>query len=137
MTFRLTLTAVLLPLLICACELFVIGSTSGKKPVERTQKSAEGVVHLWKAELDTGNLQAMTELMLHSSGRSLLAIERYELGDDLEHWRNLIGDKPVTSTVSDTLSESSQTVTITVDYIRDVKFWTLNKQGLWYIINVK
>ncbi|MBI2793067.1 MAG: hypothetical protein HYX66_00270 [Ignavibacteria bacterium] len=137
MTFRLIITASLLPLLISACELFVIGSSSGRKPVDRSQKSAEGVVHLWKAELDTGNLQAMTELMLHSSGRSLLAIERYELGDDLEHWRNLIGDKPITSTVSDTLSESSQTVTITVDYIRDVRFWTLNKQGLWYIVNVK
>lgn len=137
MTYRLTLTALLVQLLIGGCELFVIGSSAGRKPIERTQKSAEGVVHLWKAELDTGNLQAMTELMLHSSGRSLLAIERYELADELEQWRNLIGGKPITSTVSDTLSESSQNVTITVDYIRDVNFWTLNKHGLWYIVSVK
>lgn len=134
---RTALIALFVVFQVSGCELFVIGSSSGKRPVERTQKSAEGVVHLWKAELDTGNLPAMTELMLHPSGRTLLAIERHELSDDLEHWRNIIGGKPITATISDTLSAASFNVTITVDYINTVRFQTLNKQGLWYIVSVK
>ena len=125
-------------MLLCGCELFVIGSTSTRTPVvERSQKSAMGVVHLWKAELDTGNLPAATELMRHTSGRQLLAVERYELTDDLERWKKLIGTKPITSTVADTLNDSTHNVNVVVDHTRDVLFSTLRRQGVWYVSKIK
>ncbi len=92
---------------------------------------------MWKEELDSGNLTAVTELMRHSSGRKLLAIERHELADDLDRWKNLIAGKPITQTVADTLSATRHTVTITVDYIRTVQFGAISESGLWYITSVQ
>ena len=62
----------LLPLLcfiICSCEAFVIGqNASGQPPVERSQKTSIGVAYLFKAEIDSNNVSAATDLMLHQSG---------------------------------------------------------------------
>ena len=120
------------------CELFVIGGGGPRTVViERNQKSAVGVVHLWKAELDSNNLPAVTELMRHASGRKYLAVERYELADDLERWRMIMSGKPITSTATDTLSPTSLVVRAKVDYIRDVTFSTVSQEGTWYVTSVK
>jgi len=124
-------------IVLTACELFVIGSSSKKNIIERSQRTSMGVVHLWKAELDTGNLTAATELMKHPSGRTLLAVERYELTDDLERWKKLIGTKPISSTQADTLNDSTHNVHAVIDHIRSVEFTTLRRSGLWYISKVQ
>ncbi|MFN6136477.1 MAG: hypothetical protein ACK475_09450, partial [Bacteroidota bacterium] len=50
---------------VAGCELFVIGSTQRRAPViERSQRSSAGVVHVFKAEIDSGNTTAATELMV-------------------------------------------------------------------------
>jgi len=125
-------------LLLTGCELFVIGGGSPRtRVIERNQQSAEGVVYLWKAELDTNNLTAVTELMRHASGRKFLAVERYELADDLERWRVIMAGKPITSSAVDTVSPTSHTVRAKVDYIRDVTFSTILQDGKWFVTNVK
>ncbi len=131
-------TLLIASLLLTGCELFVIGGGSPRtRVIERNQQSAEGVVYLWKAELDTNNLTAVTELMRHPTGRKFLALERYELADDLERWRVIMAGKPITSSAVDTLSASSHTVRAKVDYIRDVTFSTILQDGKWFVTNVK
>lgn len=133
-----TITLLLLSVAASGCELFVIGG-SGKQvaTIERSQKTSVGVVYLWKAELDSNNLVAVTELMRHKSGRKLLASERYDLADDLEHWKNLIGSKPITASTVDTLSGSQHTVHATIDHIRSVTFSTLYDKEAWYVTGLQ
>ena len=80
-----------LGLIASSCELFVVGTPA--KPriiIERSQRTAPGVVHLFKAELDSGNTTAATELMVSANGRPLLAVEKYELADDLTRWKSVM-----------------------------------------------
>lgn len=120
-----------------SCELFVIGEQGQDDAIERSQQSSAGVVHLWKAELDSNNMMAVTELMRNANGTSLLAMQRYELAEDLEHWKNLIGDKPITATVIDTVASDKHVVQATVDYIRKVTFSTVRENSLWYVTTVR
>ena len=131
------LAAAIIPFLATGCELFVIGKSSSEIPIERNQRSALGVVYLWKAELDSSNLTAATELMRHPSGRHYLALERYELADDIRHWQGIIGKKPITSTKIDTVSKTHHVVHTKVDYIKDVTFNTISVGDVWYISTVR
>ena len=132
------LSLLVLAATLTGCELFVIGGGGPKVPViERNQQSSLGVVYLWKAELDSSNLTAVTELMRHPTGRQFLALERYELADDLDRWRVIMGGKPITSTAVDTLSTNSHTVRAKVDYIRDVTFQTIRQDDEWFVTSVR
>ncbi len=113
------------------------GGGERTKVIERNQRTSVGVVYLWKAELDSNNLVALTELMRHASGRKLLATEKYDLADDLAHWQNVIGDKPITSSSVDTLSKTSHNVHATINKIRVVTFTTLFDTDAWYVSRVK
>ncbi len=121
------------------CEVFTIGSGSQKteREIERSQKTAAGVVHMWKAEIDNMNYIAASELMLHPSGRKLLAVERKELSEELAIWHKRIGGKAITRTSEDTLSTTSCTVTITVDYITTISFRTTQLQATWYLADIR
>ncbi|MFN6135116.1 MAG: hypothetical protein ACK475_02415 [Bacteroidota bacterium] len=122
---------------ITGCELFVIGSTQRRSPViERSQRSSAGVVHVFKAEIDSGNTTAATELMVGPTGRPLLAVEKYELADDLVRWRAVMAGVAISETRVDTVSESVHDVTITLDYIRKMQFGTLRKDGQWWITKI-
>lgn len=124
--------------LLSGCALFTIGGHSASTiQIERSQQSGAGVVHLWKAELDSSNYVGMTELMRHKTGRTLLAIERHELADELQRWQRIIGGKPITSTTVDTISTTTQTVRTKVDYIRTVTFETMLDGTLWYITSIR
>jgi len=123
--------------LVTSCELFVVGTPARPRIViERSQRSAPGVVHLFKAELDSGNTTAATELMVSPNGRPLLAVEKYELADDLNRWKSVMAGVPISDTRIDTLSTDMQDVTITLDYIRKMKFGTINRDGEWWITRV-
>ncbi|MBU3699379.1 MAG: hypothetical protein FGM33_05130 [Candidatus Kapabacteria bacterium] len=134
---RRTIAMTALTIALSGCELFVIG-TSTRRPtvIERSQRSSAGVVHVFKAEIDSGNTTAATELMVSGSGRPLLAVEKYELADDLVRWRSVMAGIPISETRIDTVSESVHDVTITLDYIRKMQFGTLRKDGQWWITKI-
>lgn len=120
-----------------SCELFVVGTpTRSRVVIERSQRSSPGVVHLFKAELDSGNTTAATELMVSSTGRPLLAVEKYELADDLNRWKSVMAGIPISDTRVDTVSQDMHDVTITLDYIRKMKFGTISRDGVWWITRV-
>ena len=91
---------------------------------------------MFKAELDSGNTTAATELMVNSGGRPLLAVEKYELADDLFRWKSIMSGQPITDTRIDTVSADAHDVSITLDYIRKMSFSTLRRDGSWWITKV-
>jgi len=124
-------------LAITSCELFTIGGGSrGPVQIERSQRSSAGVAHLITAEIDSGNTVAATELMVHSSGRQLLAVEKFELADEIQRWETIMAGKPISSTVVDTISDSTHKVRITLDYVRTMQFYTLRKGSLWWVTKI-
>jgi len=134
---RIAILAALCCCLLSACELFVIGSTqSAPTRIERSQRSSISAIRLWCDELDSASTAAATDLMLHPSGRALLALEKHEMADDLARWKRRLSGKPITSYSVDTTTASAHTVDVTFDYIRRAQFQTLKKDNLWYIIKV-
>lgn len=139
MTHRLALGIVCaFALVATGCELFVVGSAQRRqRQIERSQRTAPGVVHLFKAELDSGNTTAATELLRNPSGGALLAIEKFELADDLVRWKTVMAGKAVTETTVDTVSAAAHNVRIAVDYIRVMQFTTIRSNDLWWITRVQ
>jgi hypothetical protein len=127
---------IIICLAVCAggCELFVIG-TKKEPVVEVNQNSALGAVYLFKAELDSNNIRAATEIFANPGGQPILAIDKYEMFDELDRIRRLIGDKPITLVETDSLSLSTLEVNIEFDYLRTLKFTTAKISDNWYIIN--
>lgn len=128
---------VIVALSLSGCELFIIGNSKRiVVPDERSQRTSAAVAHLFKAEIDTGNTVAATELMVTATGTPLLALHKYELGDDLARWRTIMAGKPVTSTVVDTISQRQHNVSLTVDYTRVVHFSALLHDSKWWITSI-
>lgn len=120
------------------CELFVIGGSQRRqRQIERSQRTSPGVVHLFKAELDSGNTTAATELLRNATGGPLLAIEKFELADDLVRWKTVMGGKMITETSIDTVSSTVHNVRISVDYIRKMQFTTIAIQDVWWITKIQ
>ena len=137
MRYMLSSIVFVLSLLTVGCELFVIGNAA--KPrliVERSQRTAAGVVHLFKAELDSNNTVAATELMVSATGRPLLAVEKYELADDLNRWKAVMNTLPITDTQVDTIDADNHSVTVTLDYFRKMNFNTTRRESTWWITKV-
>jgi len=118
---------------LAGCELFVVGGSKAKPQIERSQQSSAGVVYLFKAELDSGNAEAATELLAHTSGRKLLAMEKYELKDEVRRLQRLMSSKEITSTKTDTLSAVAHNVSVQIDYIRTMSFGTTRLNNSWFI----
>ncbi|RPI69643.1 MAG: hypothetical protein EHM43_01140 [Ignavibacteriae bacterium] len=127
---------VILLVITASCAVFEVGGTRKDPVIERNQQSSIGVVYLWKAEIDSNNLTAASELMRHRSGRALLATERYDMTDDLKRWKTLLLNKPITTAVADTVNDSTHTVRTKMDYIRNVSFSTVRYQGKWWITKI-
>jgi len=115
------------------CALFTIGGAPSKPVIERSQRSSVGVVYLFKAELDSGNADAATDLLAHPSGRKLLAMEKYELKEEVRRLQRLMANKEVTSTKTDTLSAVAHNVSVQIDYIRTMTFGTTRLNDAWFI----
>ena len=139
MTHRLAIGLVsLFSLVAVGCELFVIGGAQRRqRQIERSQRSAPGVVHLFKAELDSGNTTAATELLRSMSGQPLLAIEKFDLADDLVRWKTIMGGKTITDTKIDTVTATMHNVRVSIDYIRTMQFTTIAAQDMWWITRIQ
>lgn len=123
-------------LVLSGCELFVIGGGTRQEVVEISQRSSVGVVYLFKAELDSNNTAAATELVVHATGRKLLAVEKFEMRDEMARWQRLLVNKPITGHVIDTVDATTHVVDATFDRIRHVRFSTKRIDDAWFITRV-
>ena len=118
-----------------SCELIVLTSKKKNRTMELSQRTPVTTVFLFKSELDSNNLKAASELLLQSNGSPYMAIQKYELFDDLSRLKRIIGGKPVTSYAMDSLSPVNYTVKMEIDYLKLMTFNTLKINESWYITN--
>lgn len=114
------------------CELFTFGSK--RAPViEISQKSSIGAVLLFKAELDSNNTAAATEILAGKDGTKLLAVEKYEMSDEIARISRIITRKPITRMKTDTLAPDSHRILLELDYLKHITFSTAKIKSQWYI----
>jgi len=130
-----TLYIIICSMLLSSCELFVLGSKKAKQ-VEISQDSPLGTIYLFKAELDSNNIMAASQLLVSPDGSKYLAIEKYELFFEIARLRRLIGSKPVTFIKKDSISSSSYRFLIEFDYLRNISFTTAKIDSNWYIVGL-
>ncbi|MFH1052376.1 MAG: hypothetical protein V1779_15755 [bacterium] len=123
----------ILLMVLSGCELWVIGGGPREKVIEINQQSSIGVVYLFKAELDSNNVKGATEVLAMPSGGFFLAIEKYELFEEMERLARIIGQKTITDFKTDTLSETNHKIIVNFDYITEVSFTTSKISDNWYI----
>lgn len=118
--------------ILTGCELFTFGSK--RAPViEVSQKSSIGAVLLFKAELDSNNTAAATEILAGKDGSKLLALEKYEMSDEIARISRIITRKPITRMKTDTLAPDSHRIHLELDYLKNITFSTARINSQWYI----
>ena len=120
--------------ILSSCELIVIGSKKAK-PVEINQQSPLGAVYLFKTELDSNNVPAATRILASPNGGLYLALEKYEMYDEIARVGRIIGQKPITDVNSDSLTNTSYRIHLEIDYLKQFSFTTTKIMDHWYIID--
>lgn len=115
------------------CELWVIGSAPMEKAIEVNQQSSIGAIYLFKAELDSNNLRGASEVLAQPTGDFYLAIEKYEMFEEIQRLARIIGHKEITDFKTDTLTETNHRITVNFDYITEVSFTASKISDNWYI----
>lgn len=120
---------------LAGCELFVFGS---KQPaaIEVSQTTSVGAVLLFKAELDSSNTTAATEILAGKQGEKLLAAEKYDMSDEIARISRLITQKPISKIQTDTLSPAAHTIHVEFNYLKKISFSTAKIGNSWYITEI-
>ncbi len=118
--------------ILTACELITIGAKR-QEIIEISQRTPVGTIFLFKAELDSSNIPAATQLLAHPNGNKYLAYEKYELYDDIARLGYIISNKPVTHIKADSLSDNHCKVTVELDYLKTLHFTTAKLEDKWFI----
>lgn len=121
-----------------ACELIHIGSNKAvKRQIDFDQKSAKGVAFLFLTELDSNNSKAATVLLAKPDGKLMLAIDKYDLYEEMSRLSNLFSDVNITNVRADTISDSSQRISLELNYIRTLILSTRKIKNNWFITDYK
>jgi hypothetical protein len=121
------------------CEIFTIGTKSFapvKEIVEYNQNSALGTIYLFKAELDSNNVPAATQLIAKPEGEYYLAFERYEKFYDIFRIKRMISNTEITKIDTESQSGNQIKYALEFNYKRKVLFTTLRIENNWYITEV-
>ncbi|MFC2130233.1 lipoprotein [Bacteroidota bacterium] len=129
---RKSIIYILLIATLSGCELYIIGAKR-EKIIEINQQSSIGVVYLFKTELDSNNIRGATQILAQPSGNFYLAIEKYEMFEEMERMARIIGRKPITDFTTDTLSATNHKIVVHFDYITIVNFTAEKISDNWYI----
>lgn len=130
---------ILIPVLFYGCELIIIGTKSNvqiAEIVEYNQKTALGTIYLFKAELDSNNVPAASQLMKQSDGKSYLAIERYEKFYDIHRFRRIMAMSEITDISSEAISGDKMKYNLEFNFRKKLYFNALKVENNWYITEV-
>jgi hypothetical protein len=126
-----------LAFLLSACELIVIKNATPKQAVIPTdQTSPQGVVLVFKSEIENANVQGALKLMASEDERPLLAIERRELYEEIARLGRMMAKKDITRVRADTLSPIRQRLRAEFGYLREFTFTTVMIDSVWYISRI-
>lgn len=115
------------------CELWVIGGGPKTQVIPVNQQSSIGAIFLFKAELDSNNLRGASEILAQPTGDFFLAIEKYEMFEEIQRLARLISRKEITNFRTDTLNETNHKVIVNFDYVTEVSFNASRISDNWYI----
>lgn len=131
---RNTTIVLVFALMLSGCEIFHIGSNKAvRRQIDFDQKSAMGAVYLFITELDSNNPKAATVLIAQPGGKYYLAIDKYDMYEEITRLGNLISNTPVTGFKTDTISESNQRIQLELDYLKSVVFSAKKIKNSWFI----
>jgi len=119
-----------------SCELVKIGSGSSGI-INPTQENAIGAIHLFKAELDSGNLIGASELLIQKNGMHLSAKERYSAFPQLERVAYAINNKDIVYFTIDTVHSQAYSIHCSFNYLNTLTFSLLKSDNSWYISEIK
>lgn len=119
-----------------SCELVKIGS-GNTGIINPTQENAIGTLHLFKAELDSGNMIGASELFIHNSGKQMSAKERYATFPQLERLSHSIKEKDIAYFTIDTLNPESYSIRCSFGYLNTLTFSLLKSDKAWFISEIK
>lgn len=130
-----TALIIICSLVLASCEMITIGSRrNAPRFYDLNQKTPVGLILLFKIDLDSNNIPAASQLIAHQEGSRLLAIEKYDMYDDIWLLQRIIQFKDITKIQLDTLSKVMQRIEIEFNYTRCVTFKTKQIQDYWYIV---
>jgi hypothetical protein len=126
-----------LALVVASCELIVLKDTTPQKRIiPSDQNSPQGVVYVFKAEIDSANVQGAMKVMASDDERPLLAIEKLDLQDEIARLGRMMTKKALTRMQIDTLSPVRQRLKAEFGYLKEFTFVTVRIDSLWYISKV-
>ncbi len=79
---------------VLSCALMSCGSSAGSE--NASQRDARATIIRFKADLDSNLVDDAMELMAHPDGRSYLAVERYELRDEISRLQRVLAHAQLT-----------------------------------------
>ena len=127
-------------MLFCAvssCELIVIKEAVKTRTVPaRDQNSPQGVVFIFKAEIDSNNVQGAIKVMASDDERPLLAVEKLEMQEEIARLGRMITRRDITSLRVDTLSPVRQRLRTEFGYLKELTFTTVRVDSLWFISKI-
>jgi hypothetical protein len=136
-SFALVSCCIVAACIMAGCELIVLKDNTPKKNIiPRDQTSPQGVVYVFKAEIDSSNVQGAIKVMASDDERPLLAIEKLDLQDEIARLGRMITKKDITMMQIDTLSPVRQRLRTEFGYLRELTFITVRVDSLWYISKV-
>ncbi|MBD1210356.1 MAG: hypothetical protein H9535_18150 [Ignavibacteria bacterium] len=131
------LLSLCLALVVAGCELIVLKETTPQKLIiPNDQNSPQGVVYVFKAEIDSANVQGAMKVMASDDERPLLAIEKLDLQDEIARLGRMMTKKALTRMQIDTLSPVRQRLKAEFGYLKEFTFVTVRIDSLWYISKV-
>lgn len=120
-----------------ACELIVIKEpTKTRTTPDRDQNSPQGVVLMFKTEIDSNNVQGAIKVMASDDERPLLAVEKLEMQEEIARLGRMITKRDITALRIDTLSPVRQRLRTEFGYLKELTFTTVRIDSLWFISKV-
>lgn len=104
---------------------------------DANQTTPYGMLLLFKAELDSNNVAAATRILAKTPQTPYLAIEKYELRNEIARFGRRIAHWDITSLAVDTLSPVSLRLHTEFNYIKEVTFTTAKMNDLWFIVSIE
>lgn len=131
------LVNLLFVIVLTGCELIVLKETTPQKLIiPNDQNSPQGVVYVFKAEIDSANVQGAMKVMASDDERPLLAIEKLDLQDEIARLGRMMTKKALTRMQIDTVSPVRQRLRAEFGYLKEFTFVTVRIDSLWYISKV-
>ncbi len=107
------------------------GSTNLNTPLSQTTPS--GTVLLFKQRLDSNDVNNAARLMAHPSGRTFLAVELYEIRDEVARLQRVFTKSRLTDIKSSECSEQQCRLIVEFDYNNKYSVQTARIGDRWFI----